>query len=249
MPEPAALLPFVLLGLLGSVHCAGMCGGFALGVAAGGPRGRALGRLGLYALGKALTYAALGLLAARAAHAAHVTEGGPALAGPAAAEGAPRDLAVAAGAFLVLAGLAQLGLRLPRPELAFTRALARALAPLLAAARSLGGWAAALGTGALTGLLPCGLSWSALALATQVGPGTAAAGLFAFGLATAPALAAVGWGGLLVAGRRRGRGLRVAAGLVLLAFGLLVALRGLLPAAPAALRSALPGCCAESAAD
>ena len=81
MPEPAALLPFVLLGLLGSVHCAGMCGGFALGVAAGGPRGRALGRLGLYALGKALTYAALGLLAARAAHAAHVTEGGPALAG------------------------------------------------------------------------------------------------------------------------------------------------------------------------
>ena len=48
MPVWAELAPFALLGLVGSIHCAGMCGGFAVAAAlAPGARARAvLGSLG-----------------------------------------------------------------------------------------------------------------------------------------------------------------------------------------------------------
>ena len=49
-------------------------------------------------------------------------------------------------------------------------------------AENLGGFAGAFGAGMVTGYLPCGLSWGAFVLATQVEPATAAVGLFLFGL-------------------------------------------------------------------
>lgn len=45
--------------------------------------------------------------------------------------------------------------------------------------------------------IPCGLSWSAFALGAASEPGTAAIGLFLFGLGTTPALLAVAFGGRL----------------------------------------------------
>jgi uncharacterized protein len=52
-----------LLGIVGSVHCAGMCGPLALAlpVPVGGPAAYLFGRV-LYNGGRVLTYALLGLL-------------------------------------------------------------------------------------------------------------------------------------------------------------------------------------------
>ena len=52
-------LPMVFLGgLLGSAHCVGMCGGFALGIGLGTPSFAAnVGRQVIYTTGRVFTYA------------------------------------------------------------------------------------------------------------------------------------------------------------------------------------------------
>ena len=58
MIEGKALAGFLLLGLAGSLHCVGMCGGFVLAVSGRTRAGRrALSRALVFGLGKALTYA------------------------------------------------------------------------------------------------------------------------------------------------------------------------------------------------
>src|SRR5690606_23998356 len=78
MPAPAALdLAVVfLVGLLGSAHCVGMCGGFVVAVAHAGGRRRAHARQAAYFLGKTSTYAAFGALAGLAGSAAGVALSG-----------------------------------------------------------------------------------------------------------------------------------------------------------------------------
>ncbi|MCB9915655.1 MAG: sulfite exporter TauE/SafE family protein [Planctomycetes bacterium] len=251
------LLPFLTLGLLGAAHCAGMCGGFAVAVslASGPARWRALRRQLVYVLGKALTYGMLGMLAAQAG--TLVVRGGRRLIGEDAAQLAALQygLAWVAGGMMVLFGLAAIGLG---PAFLSGEGLAarlsgdswwargaRGLQRLFAAVRDLPGDAGALGTGLLTGLLPCGLSWSALALATTTDPLTGFFGLFAFGLATGPVLVLVGlgWHGVSVRFRRLAVG---AAGPILIVAGLYTVLRGGVPRSLAAARSqALPACCSE----
>lgn len=237
--------PFVVLGLLGSLHCAGMCGGFALSVAAARPagRGRALGDLVSYVLGKALTYAVLGLVAAHAGQA--LLAGGARLAGhePVGEHlaAARRVLAWSVGAALALAGLAAWGV-LPRPRrLGAGGRLAVGLARLRSGVGALPPSSRALGVGLVTGLLPCGLSWSALLLAVAAGPAAGAAGMFAFGLATVPVLAAVGLGWSRLSPRVRAVGARLA-GPALIALGALTALRGGVPLPGDVVAS--PPCCA-----
>ena len=59
----AELFPAFLLGILGSIHCVGMCGGFSLAVSQYSPHRRAfLLRQFNYYLGKTLTYMLLGML-------------------------------------------------------------------------------------------------------------------------------------------------------------------------------------------
>lgn len=241
MPDASALLPFVLLGLLGSAHCAGMCGGFALAaVARERARGRAVVRGLAYALGKALTYATLGLAAA--------TLVGSAARGGFALDAARRGMAWLAGLVMLGFGLAALGLRLPAPARlpAFAVRAAAWARVTFGGVTRLPGYAGALGAGLLSGLLPCGLSWSAFALGAASEPGTAALGLFLFGLGTSPALLAVAFGGRLLATHRRALALRLA-GPLLVAFGVLTVLRGGLPVPLAAGERVLPECCAEGA--
>jgi sulfite exporter TauE/SafE len=246
-----ALAPFLALGLFGAAHCAGMCGGFAIAVsaAAGRRRWRLLGHQAAYLVGKALSYAVLGILAARAGELFGRT--GALLApgersGGAALLFARRIAALACGLALVGAGVAALLPRRPRAAFApggLRSRAARALARLAAAVRRLPGAGAAFGSGILNGWLPCGLSFAALILAASSTPLTGAAGMFLFGLATAPVLLALGlgWSGLRPAWRLR---LQRAVGPALLLLGILTLVRGL-PTGSAPAAALLPDCCQE----
>jgi sulfite exporter TauE/SafE len=92
-----------------------------------------------------------------------------------------------------------------------------------------GGHAAAFSLGALTGLLPCGVSWLAVLQAAALGgPARGAVFLASFGAGTAPALLAVGLlGGAALArvGGGGARRARLAGGGMLVAAGLLALLR------------------------
>ena len=215
------LSAFLILGLVGSFHCAGMCGGFAAAVAltSGPTRRRLLRDQAVFALGKALTYVVLGLALRTILHDS-VHASGIAL--------LQRGLSVFAGLVLVLGGIKLLGLLPSLQPGRATRALIGTFSRAQSAARSMGGSAGAFGAGVLTGFLPCGLSWSAFALATQVRPPVAILGLFLFGLGTSPALALTALGTKRILGwspKHRVLGARVAGALLIL-FGLMTAMRG-----------------------
>lgn len=244
------LWPFLTLGLLGSWHCPAMCGGFAL-AATGRARSRTALLRGLsYTVGKAFTYALLALL---------VSQGGAflgeELGGLPAGRVLQEGLRWVAGALLILLGCSLLGwgptglasgrLSGRLPGRFPGRFPGRLLAPwraVHAGVRALSGKTGAFCLGALNGFLPCGLSWAAVLLASQASPPTATLGAFAFGMATAPVLLAVG---LLPAVVRfeRLRGLRWVQAAALILFGAWTCLGSHL-----ALDSeALPACCASEA--
>ena len=206
-----------LFALINALHCAGMCGAFAL--AAGGvPAGRGL-RLALYLAGKTCTYVFLGALAGAA--------------GARVATGAGPVLGLVVGAALLLAGWRLLRGGVSRGAAGpLGTALARALAGPLSALRGgerRGGRTAAFSLGALTGLLPCGVSWLAMLQAAALGgPARGAVFLASFGAGTAPALLAIGWlGGAALSrvGAGGARRARLAGGSLLVAAGLLALLR------------------------
>lgn len=188
-----------LSGLVGSAHCVGMCGPFA--VACGTSRRESIG----WHLGRGLTYAGLGGLAGAF---------GAALPGP-------RWLPTVVSLVLVVWFAGVLAGVLPEPrfrppgltQLARPGARGPRFGP-----RVLFGMA--------TGLLPCGLVYAALGLAlATLGPLSGALVMTAFWAGTVPALAAL----VLLSqrlGLRTLRGRRVLA-LVVLVTGLLsVAMRG-----------------------
>lgn len=203
-PEFSAAL---LLGLFGSTHCLGMCGGiagafaFALGPHCPAARRHAL--LLLASAGRIASYAAMGALLGAILPADHGW------------------LRILAGALLLLMGLSLAGRNLLAPlERAGQRLWRRTGEPLLRRIRfdSVPG---ALACGIAWGWLPCGLVYSTLAWAGSSGSATQAAGLMAlFGIGTTPLVLA---GGMLAArlsallGRR---GLRLLAGLCVCAFGI-----------------------------
>jgi hypothetical protein len=223
MSAAAELAPFAALGLVGSLHCAGMCGPLALslGLARGRPA-RALPQALFYLAGKGLAYALLAVLLALAVSSA--AQGAQAGSGAALARSI---LAWLAGGILVLSALRLLGwnpgLRgawLAQPRAAFEAAL-RSI-------RALPRPAASLGLGLVNGFLPCGLSWSAIALAAAARSWVTPVGPLVFGLATGPVLVALALGGGAIPLTWRARGLRVA-GVLLFAFGCLTIARGGLP--------------------
>jgi sulfite exporter TauE/SafE len=200
---PAALL----LGLFGSTHCLGMCGGiagafaFALGPDCRPARRHAL--LLLASTGRVGSYAAMGALLGAA-----LPAGGA----------APRILA---GVLLLLMGVALAGRNLLAPlERAGQRLWRRTGEPLLRRVRfdSVPG---ALACGIAWGWLPCGLVYSTLAWAGSSGSAAQAAGLMAcFGAGTIPLVLASGVLATRLSTLLRARGLRLLAGLCVCAFGI-----------------------------
>lgn len=230
-----ALFPVFVVGLLGSVHCVGMCGGIVgafSAVPAGAVRGfpvpvtvhasavmgvqsaRVLaynsGRIGSYMVAGALA-GGLGGGVRTLASLAALQAGGYLLA---------NLMLVALGLYLMDAwrGLAVL-------EGAGAH-LWRRLRPLGAALQPLDSPLKMLALGSLWGWLPCGMVYSVLLTAFMSGSAAAGASvMLAFGLGTLPMLLALGMAGARLRGVLQRRGVRRGAGLVVLGFGLLGILR------------------------
>jgi sulfite exporter TauE/SafE len=160
-------------GLLGGVHCAGMCGGFVVVAATGGRAGW------LFHVGRLVGYAALGAVAGLLGRT--IDLGGAAL-------GLHRLRFLAAAVLLFLFGLGFLGL-FPRRWL---EPGGGAVVRLLGAVRRRGGRLGWLLLGLPIGLLPCGLLYPMYALAAGSGsPASGALLLGTFGLGTVPLLGGV----------------------------------------------------------
>ena len=198
MPELSLAL---LGGLLGSSHCLGMCGGFALtvGLGAGNWRGNLL-RQSVYTFGRVSTYVFLGMIAGFA--------GWRLARWPSWGVGLQAALAVVAGLWLIWQGLQSAGIgRFGRRS--GTGAAAMDLGcpakSVFATFLRSGRLQDTLVAGVLTGFLPCGLVYAYLALAASKSHpvwGGLLMGLF--GLGTAPLMIVTGLGAavLSVAGRR-----------------------------------------------
>lgn len=245
-------LLILLAGLAGSMHCVGMCGGFACILGRDG-RGRlaTLARHLLYNLGRVTSYCFMGVCVGYLGFLL-VGHGGDDTWGSL----AQRTLALLSGMLMLYIGLQFLGL-LPRSAgpLLGVDWLASALRQLTRSTRP----GAPLALGVLNGFLPCPLVYAFLAQAA--GSGGPLPGLLimaTFGLGTFPAMLAmggIGWwasarraqpvpvpvpvpvptptlsmrAGSLVSGTDwRLQGVRIAGGFIVL-LGLVTVARGLLP--------------------
>ena len=181
-----ALLASVLLAsLLGSPHCAGMCGGFVTFYSGGEPRRRWQPHLA-YSLGRLCSYGALGLLAG--AIGSGVDRVG-------ALAGLGRVAAVVAGGLMIAWGggtlLAAAGIRLPQPSV--PAAMRRWLTGALHAAREQPATARALVMGLVTTLIPCGWLYAFVAVAGGTAHPLAGALVMAlFWLGTLPVMTGLG---------------------------------------------------------
>ncbi|MCB1561546.1 MAG: sulfite exporter TauE/SafE family protein [Xanthomonadales bacterium] len=175
----------LLAGLVGSVHCAAMCGGIATGLGSSQP---GLAAALQFNLGRVTGYALAGLLVGLLGAALLRLWQWPTLA---------VVLRVLLGGVLVLAGLRLLDQRgrmgfLNRPGRALWQRIAPLSRRLLPADR---GWKRLL-TGMLWGWLPCGLSGTLLSAAWLQGdPLNGALLMAAFGLGTLPMMAPLTWSG------------------------------------------------------
>jgi sulfite exporter TauE/SafE len=216
VPDSGFLAVF-LIGLLGGVHCAGMCGGIVSALSLQMPESAArtgaawpihlaynLGRIGSYAIAGALigSLGSLGML---------LNNWLP----------VQRILYVAANLMMVALGLYLTGLT---QTLAFAERagqwLWRRVQPATRRFLPVRGMAQALPLGMLWGWLPCGLVYSVLTMAMLSGSAArGAAIMLAFGLGTLPNLMLAGL--LLVRFRNvvQGRALRLGSGLIVLGFG------------------------------
>jgi sulfite exporter TauE/SafE len=189
--------------MLGSLsHCVAMCGGLVTGVA-----GKSWRRTAAYHAGRVTTYAAIGALVG--ATGSLVNFAGE-------ASGRLRlAAALVAGLFMIVTGLSLAGAGRYLPDRLMPGAwVSRAARPWMGGS----GVGSALVLGLIFGFLPCGLIYTAASYALAAAdPLQGAASMAAFGLGTLPALAATGQ----VFGRlqRYGALYRVAAGIVLVGFG------------------------------
>ena len=224
-----SLFPVFVAGLVGSVHCVGMCGGIVSAFSMAAPRpafpiavttipAAAVVDGGLRVL--AYNAGRLGSYMAAGALAGGMLGGVRQLAGVAPLQMAAYWLAnlmlVALGLYLMNAwrGLARLE--------AGGRFLWQRLQPLTRHLLPIRHPGQALALGALWGWLPCGMVYSMLLTAMLTGSASGgAAVMLAFGLGTMPALVTMGLLGNRLQTWTRKREVRLGAGLLVLAFGLL----------------------------
>ena len=207
-----AVLAALTAGLLGGVHCAGMCGGIAasLSAASSGP---ALPRQLAFNAGRIGSYATAGALAGAL--------GGVMTAAP--LLDARLALLVLANVFMALVGLyvAGWGGGIVRME-SLGHGLWKRIEPLRRRFFPIDTTLRALGAGAVWGWVPCGLVYGMLVLA--VASGDAARGavvMAAFGLGTLPSLLLTGFAATRVLSLRRIPAVRRTAGALLLAMAAL----------------------------
>jgi sulfite exporter TauE/SafE len=226
--DPVNLIPVFTVGLLGSVHCIGMCGGIVSAFSAAPARARpfpvavmrarvpgdGLARVLAYNTGRIASYMAAGALAGGLAGGARTLAGLTSL--QAGGYWLANLMLVILGLYLMdawrgLARLESLGQHLWQRA----RPLMRFIVPLDSPLKM-------LALGALWGWLPCGMVYSVLLTAMLTGSGGAGAlVMLAFGLGTLPMLLGLGMAGERLRATLQQRAVRIVAGLLVLAFGLL----------------------------
>ena len=228
MPE-VSLLSVFLVGLFGGLHCAGMCGGIVsvIGASAGRrPTGPAIAipvvarearsawpvLLG-YNVGRIASYAAAGALVGAVGSSAMLV----------------RDLLpvqqfafVAANLLLIAMGLYLTGtLRSVAVLEVAGRRLWSALHPLASRLLAADRVGRAVAAGLVWGWVPCGMVYGVLIAALVSGSALQGASLMlAFGLGTLPNLLALGWSASAARRWLDHPGLRIAAGLLVIGFGI-----------------------------
>ncbi len=216
-----SLLAALLTGLLGGVHCAGMCGGivgaFSLQLPNRGPRfsyqlAANLGRLASYVI--------VGLIAgALGSTSAFLSQLFP----------AEKFLFVLANLILIALGLHLAGIWSGVLVLESAGGgVWRRLQPLFKKCLPIQSLAQAFGAGMVWGWLPCGLVYSVLIMA--LASGSALQGGFtmlAFGLGTLPNLLLMGLFANQLQRWLARRGVRLAAGLIIVALGVIGLVQGL----------------------
>lgn len=216
MPETGYLAVFIV-GLLGGVHCVGMCGGIVAALATpqtgGRTRSRHWGCQFAYNLGRIASYALLGLIVGTLGSATILFN-----------RFLPLQMGMYVLANLMLVGMGLYLMGMPQ-VLAWAEKLGqhvwRRVQGLTRPLLPVRGWQQALPVGFLWGFLPCGMTYSVLSLALVSGSAWHGAGLMlAFGVGTLPNLLLAGM--LLVRGRALVRHplVRLSAGGLVLGFGL-----------------------------
>ncbi|MGE5193394.1 MAG: sulfite exporter TauE/SafE family protein [Deltaproteobacteria bacterium] len=235
--------PLIFLGgLLGSSHCVGMCGAFALTIGLGMPSAAANARRQLaYSLGRIFTYSFAGAVAGFAGMRLQRL--------PVQTFHAQTLLAIVAGTLLIVQGLHSAGM-LPMLR---KKAAGGGYCPSQSLFRSFltaPGWHNAFLAGLLTGFLPCGLVYAYLVLAAGSGDILVGAAITAlFGAGTVPLMVLTGVGTSLLTLNARRYLLRAAAFCVI-ATGVLTITRGVGWARPFG-ATGEPNCpfCASEAVD
>jgi hypothetical protein len=204
----------IVLGLLGSLHCVGMCGPIALALPLDrNSYGRISSGIFLYNSGRAITYAFLGALSGLAGCAVQWAAG-------------QQTLSILAGSLVLLVLVAGLfGKKLESSKI-FARpflVVRSALGKLFSHPRP----SAQFSIGMLNGLLPCGLVYAGLAGAAASGSALQGAlFMFLFGMGTMPAMVALSFLGNKISVSFRQK-LRKAVPVFVGIMALLLVLRGL----------------------
>jgi uncharacterized protein len=206
---PALAAAALAAGLLGGVHCAGMCGGI-VGALSAAARGPALPRQLAFNAGRIGSYVVAGSLAGSLGALARLSA--PAFA-------MQMFLFALANVLMLLLGLhiAGWGRALLRLEV-LGGALWRRLQPLARRLVPIDSAPRAAAAGALWGWVPCGLVYSMLGLALASADALSGAGvMLAFGMGTLPNLLAAGFAAQKMLAIRRLPWVRRVAGFAIMA--------------------------------
>jgi sulfite exporter TauE/SafE len=169
-----------LLGFIGSLHCAAMCGPLicAIGLRGNGSHNQLFARL-IYNAGRLTTYSLLGVLFGAIGMTLALT-------------GVQRSISIVAGVSILLGVLIASCFGTSKYLGKFVVFLKRQFASFLQRR----GYSASFALGAINGLLPCGLVYAAAAGAAAAGGiVSGAVYMFAFGIGTLPMMLGIGLAG------------------------------------------------------
>lgn len=218
--QEAGVFTALVIGLLGSVHCIGMCGGIMGALSIGAGRTPESGRVPVvvyalaYNLGRITSYGLAGVIAGWI---------GTRFYGLLSSGVAHGAALVTAGLFMVALGLYLTGwTRVLEPVERAGGVLWRRIEPLARRLLPVRSPLHAVALGVLWGWLPCGLVYSALVLALASGdPVLGGVFMVAFGLGTLPMVLTLGATARWLAGLARRHWIRQAAGGLIIVLGVL----------------------------